>query len=60
MTALAEQAQSEDLQAEMRADMRGLKEKLAAANEQAGALTTCLAAMQETARAQLVQKEREL
>ena len=40
------QAQSEDLQAEMRADMRGLEEKLAAANEQAGALTICLAAMQ--------------
>ena len=33
------QAQSEDLQVEMRTDMRGLEEKLAAANEQAGALT---------------------
>ena len=44
----------------MRADMRGLEEKLAAANEQAGALTICLAAMQETASAQLAQKEREL
>ena len=54
------QAQSEDLQAEMRTDMRGLEEKLAAANEQAGALTICLSAMQETARTQLAQKEREL
>ena len=65
MTALAEnlresQAQSEDLQAEMRMDMRGLEEKLAAANEQAGALTVCLAAMQETAKTQLAHKEREL
>ena len=41
-------------------DMRGLEEKLAAANEQAGALTVCLAAMQETAKTQLAQKEREL
>ena len=37
------QAQSEDLQAEMRTDMRGLEEKLAA-----GALTLCLSAMQES------------
>jgi len=42
------QAQSEDLQAVMRADMRGLEDQLAAATEQAGALTVCLAAMQET------------
>jgi hypothetical protein len=54
------QAQSEILQAEMRMDMRGLEEKLAAANEQAGALTVCLAAMQETAKTQLAHKEREL
>jgi hypothetical protein len=54
------QAQSEDLQAEMRVDMQGLEEQLAAANEQAGALTVCLAAMQETAKTQLAQKEREL
>jgi len=54
------QAQSEDLQAEMRTDMRGLEEQLAAANEQAGALTVCLAAMQETAKTKLAQKEREL
>jgi len=54
------QAQSEDLQAEMRSDMRGLGEQLAAANEQAGALTVCLAAMQETAKTQLAQKGREL
>ena len=33
------QAQSEDLQAEIRAEMRGLEETLAAANEQAGVLT---------------------
>ncbi len=33
------QVQSEDLQAEMRADMRGLEDQLAAATEQAGALT---------------------
>ncbi len=44
------QAQSEDLQAEMRADMRGLEDQLAAATEQAGALTVCLAAMQERRR----------
>ena len=54
------QSQSEDLQAEMRADMRGLEDQLAAATEQAGALTVCLAAMQETAKIQLAQKEREL
>ncbi len=54
------QAQSEDLQAEMRTDMRGLEDQLAAATEQAGALTVCLAAMQETAKIQLAQKEREL
>ena len=54
------QAQSEDLQAEMRADMRGLEDQLAAATEQTGALTVCLAAMQETAKIQLAQKEREL
>jgi len=41
-------------------DMRGLEEKLAAANEQAGTLTVCLAAMQETAKTRLAQKEREL
>jgi hypothetical protein len=44
----------------MRMDMRGLEVKLAAANEQAGALTVCLAAMQETAKTRLAQKEREL
>jgi len=65
VTALAEnlresQTQSEDFQAEMRMDMRGLEEKLAAANEQAGALTVCSAAMQETSKTQLAQKEREL
>ncbi len=54
------QAQSEDLQAEMRTDMRGLEEQLAAANEQAGALKVCLTAMQETAKTKLAQKEREL
>ena len=54
------QVQSEDLQAEMRADMRGLEDQLAAATEQAGALTVCLAAMQETAKIPLAQKEREL
>ncbi len=41
-------------------DMRGLEEKLAAANEQVGSLTLYLSAMEETARTQLAQKEREL
>ncbi len=40
--------------------MRGLEEQLTAANEQAGALTVCLSAMQETAKTQLAQKGREL
>jgi hypothetical protein len=47
-------AKSEELQAEMRTDMRGLEEKLA------GTLTICLSKMHETAGAQLAQKEREL
>jgi aspartokinase len=53
------QAQSEELQEEMRMDMRDLEDHLAAANEQVEELTFCMSKMQETNESTLSKKELE-